>query len=419
MSDLPETCEVAIIGSGPAGLATAIALKKRGINDVWVIERSAEAGGNPRHCGHSPFGMREFKRVYLGPKYAKKMVKAALKNGVKIALKSTVVLLERGGKLTLSTEDGVKTLDAKRVVLSTGIRENPRSARLISGQRPLGIMTAGALQSMVYLSDNKPFETPVIIGSELVSFSSLATCRHANIKPVAMIEENARSTAWTFLTLYPRLQGVPFLKNTRLVEIIGKKRVEAVKVKTASGQLETIQCDGVIFTGQFTPEASLARLGHLEIDSLSNGPVVDQFGQCSDPSYFASGNILRPVETAGWCWQEGVNTAKHIVNSLNNSINKDINKGNHDLAISINSPVIKFCVPQRLSLTEKVEKIELQIRLTTKAKGVIRLYSNNKKISEKSINGLPERRIIMSLSDEEVALIFSNKGDLALTFQDS
>src|SRR3546814_7294688 len=54
-----------------------------------------------------------------------------------------------------------------------------------------------------------------------------------------------------------------------------------------------------------SPEATLVRMGHLAFDPHSGGPVVDQFGRCSDPAYFAAGNLLRPVETAGWSWREG------------------------------------------------------------------------------------------------------------------
>lgn len=41
--------EAAIIGSGPAGLAAAIELRRQGIGPVIVIERESEAGGIPRH----------------------------------------------------------------------------------------------------------------------------------------------------------------------------------------------------------------------------------------------------------------------------------------------------------------------------------------------------------------------------------
>ena len=64
-----ENCDVAIIGSGPSGLAAATLLKQSGIQQVVVLERESEAGGIPRHCGHPPFGIREFKRVLTGPKY--------------------------------------------------------------------------------------------------------------------------------------------------------------------------------------------------------------------------------------------------------------------------------------------------------------------------------------------------------------
>ncbi len=415
--NLPKSCDVAIIGGGPAGLATAIELKRLGVEDIVVLERNSEAGGNPRHCGHSPFGMREFKRFYFGPKYAEALVGKAIKSGVLIVLNTTVTSFEKGGLINLSTEQGVTKLKAKKVVLSTGIREKPRSARLVTGQRPLGIMTAGALQSMVYLSDKKPFEKPVVIGSELVSFSAIATCRHAKIKPVAMLEENVRSTAWSFLRLYPQLLGVKFLNNTRLIEIHGKERVTGVSVIDTSGYKQHIVCDGVIFTGQFIPEASLARMGHLDIDSQSNGPVVDQFGQCSDPAYFATGNVLRPVETAGWCWKEGVETAMHIAKILSGEI-VNVEKP-ASIAIKVNSPIIKYCVPQRVAIQSDIQEIQLQIRFTEPAKGLVVISSKSGEVWSKNISGLPERRILLSLSRETVELIVATGEDLVIGFQGS
>ena len=48
--------DVAIIGAGPSGIAAALALAQRGVGRVIVLEREAEAGGIPRHCGHKTFG---------------------------------------------------------------------------------------------------------------------------------------------------------------------------------------------------------------------------------------------------------------------------------------------------------------------------------------------------------------------------
>ncbi len=53
---LPLDTRVAIIGAGPAGLSTALALKEAGVSDVTVFEREAVVGGKCRsfrHAGHT------------------------------------------------------------------------------------------------------------------------------------------------------------------------------------------------------------------------------------------------------------------------------------------------------------------------------------------------------------------------------
>ena len=337
-----ESYDVAIIGAGPAGLSAAMELKKAGIESVLVLDREPEAGGIPRHCGHPPFGIREYKRILTGPSYAKRLVKSARESGVNIALKNTVTMLEPGGIITISSPEGLRKLTAKRVLLATGIRETPRSARLVSGDRALGICNTGTLQSMYYLKKMIPFRRPVIVGTEIVSFSALSTCKKAGIQPVAMIEESQRPTVRWPIHYAARLFGTPLLLNTRIASVLGNNRVEAVQIKDKNGNLRKIECDGVLFTGQFTPESSLARMSHLELNHETGSPIVDKFGRCSDPAYFAAGNVLQhhpnsgtatavpiyytadnlpqPVEVAGQCWDEGRRTAQWIANDLHGNL---------------------------------------------------------------------------------------------------
>ncbi len=386
--------DVAIIGGGPAGLAAAVELKRRGITRVVVIERERQAGGIPRHCGHPPFGMREFLRVYTGPQYARKLVKTALAAGVEIRTSTTVVEARPGGTLLLSSNNGMEELEAWRVIYATGVRETPRSARLVSGVRTKGVINTGALQTMVYLEKYRPFKRPVIIGSELVSFSAIQTCRHLGIKPAAMIEQRARATArWPF-SMFAPIAMVPFHRNTRLVRIDGQREVEAVIVEDKSGQQRSIECDGVLFTGQFTPEASLARCGHLTIDPATGGPLVDQYGRCSDPAYFAAGNVLRPVETAGWSWNEGRRAGRLVADDLAGKLPVY----NNVVEIVTRAPEIKYVMPQVVVLPFAPAGMEnIQLRVTGSVKGELVAMKGDRVLWRKSVSSHPERRILVPI----------------------
>lgn len=288
-----ERRDVVIIGGGPAGLSAARRLADLGIRGVSVLEREPQAGGIPRHCGHSGFGWQSHRRICTGPRFAAELRRASQDLDIRIG--TTVLGLGEDGKLLVRDQNGIAEIFARRILIATGTRETPRAARLAGGSRPQGVMNTGALQQHVYLRHHKPFENPVIIGSEWVSFSAILTCGHLGIKPVAMIEEAPRISAPRPGDLIARLvYGVPVLTGTRLVAIIGNRQVEAVEVET-KGEGRHIACDGVIFTGQFRPERAV----------FAEGQHI-----------FTAGNVNAPLKTSGACWLEGRKVAEAIARSL-------------------------------------------------------------------------------------------------------
>jgi thioredoxin reductase len=397
--------DVLIVGGGPAGLAAATDLARAG-KRVIVLEREAEAGGIPRHCGHYPFGMREFHRVLRGPDYAARLRHSALAAGVSIRTRTTVTELLPGATVKISDDRGPATLTGRAVLLATGVRETSRAARLIGGVRPGGVIPTGALQGLVYLNRQRPFRQPVILGTELVAFSALLTCRHAGIRPLAMIEPGDRPTVRTPVHWLARLMRVPILMQSDIAEIHGRARVEGVTLRTPRGQRD-LPADGVIVTGGFRPDAALLRQSHLAVDAGSGGPVIDRWGRLTDPSYFAAGNLLRGVETAGWCWAEGRRTAQAILAALDGQLP---DPGGERLVLA--HPALRLAVPQVISGGGIGAHDRLQVRLAAPAKGRLCLLREGRAVASARLDSLPERRLSLPLPADP------GTGPLTLSIED-
>lgn len=390
------SCAVAVVGGGTAGLALATELKQQGIDDVMVIEREASAGGVPRHCGHYPFGVTEFKRLLKGPAYAQRLIDKARDANVSLLTGTSVTALHPAGLMSLCDEDGQYQLQAQRVILCTGTREATRAQRFLSGQRPQGVLPTGALQSMVYLHQQRPFLRPVILGTELVSLSAIMTCRHLGIQPVAMLEENSRLIAPGYMRAYPLMRGVPLHLAVSDIHIEGRQAVEAVHFTDAHGKHRTLPTDGVIVSGQFQPESALLRNSHLDICPHTGGPMVDQFYRSSDPFYFCTGNLLRPVETSAWCWQEGRQTARIIADELQADKAPLPQKS---IKLVLGHPDLKYVLPQTLSLSNcrhAMQKIQLRLNAPVDGKLVFKVRDEQVLWSGK-LKQVPERRILAPL----------------------
>ncbi|HEU4744324.1 MAG TPA: FAD-dependent oxidoreductase [Anaerolineales bacterium] len=315
--------DVLIVGGGPAGLSAALELKKLGVRDVMVAERESEAGGIPRMCGHIGFGVTDLHRVLTGPSYARKYREFAEQAGIRVHTNMTITGWEADRHLSLTSPDGTGTIEAKSVLLATGVRERPRAARLVPGDRPQGVFTTGSLQRFVYEHHLPVGKRAVIIGAERVSLSVVMTLMHAGVNVLNMITELPHHQLYLPVFLPAKilfadiLARAPILTNQQISNILGRQRLEGIEITdVVSGKRRIIECDTVIFTGQWVPENELARRGKVETRKPSLGPQVDAFFRTSQTGVFAAGNLLRGVETADWAALEGRGAARSIARYL-------------------------------------------------------------------------------------------------------
>jgi|SRR5579859_38831 len=339
---LPERAQVLIVGGGPAGLGAAIELKRLGVGQVVVAEREKEAGGIPRLCHHTGFGLRDQGWLLSGPDYAGRYRQQARAAGVTIHTSTTITgwrspagwgstagwtapagepaAAQGRGPVALgyTSPHGIGQIEAQAVLLATGCRERPRSARLVPGSRPAGVFTTGSLQRFVY-EDHLPVGgRAVIVGAELVSLSALMTLQHAKVPVAMLLTEQPRHQL--YLPYLPMkwlladwLGRAPIATGVKLSNIMGRERVEAIEIThLASGGVETVACDTLIFTGDWVPEHEMARLGGLLMDGGARGPRVDTGFHTSRRGVFAAGNLLRGAEQADVAALEGRQAARYL-----------------------------------------------------------------------------------------------------------
>src|SRR5436189_2448921 len=189
---MAEVVDAAVVGGGPAGLTAAAALRQDGAGRVVVLEREREAGGIPRHAQHQGFGARDLRRMLSGPRYAERLAERAAASGAELRTETQVTGWSEDGGLELTGPAGRTELAARAVVLATGCRERPRSARLVPGSRPDGVFTTSTLQQLVHLHGQRVGRCAVVVGAEHVSFSAVATLAQGGASVVALVTELPR-----------------------------------------------------------------------------------------------------------------------------------------------------------------------------------------------------------------------------------
>jgi thioredoxin reductase len=293
-------CDVLVVGGGPAGLAAAITLRRLGIGTVTVAEREPQAGGIPRHCWHTGYGLRDLRRLTTGPQYAAHYRRLAERAGVQILTETTITGWAEPTRVQVTSPVGVTEIEAGAVVLATGCRERPRTARLVPGTRPQGVFTTGALQQFVYLHRLPVGRRALIVGAEHVSFSALHTLAHAGTEIAAMVTEHAADQTYRLLRLVTAGRyRVPVLTGQAVTGLAGRDRLEAAEVTDLrTGAARRIACDTIVFTGDWIPDHELARLGGLRMDSGTRGPWTGPAQRTSVRGVFAAGNLLHAAETA-------------------------------------------------------------------------------------------------------------------------
>lgn len=306
--------DVAVIGSGPAGLTAAIHAHKSGARKVLLMEREEELGGILKQCIHNGFGLEQFKQDYTGPEYAERLIKELEKTDVQYFLNTLVTNLSSDMVITaLSPEHGTLEIKAKSIVLAMGCRERTRSSIGIPGTRPAGIFTAGVAQRFVNIDGYLPGKEIVILGSGDIGLimARRLTLEGARVIGVYEIMNYPGGLKRNIVQCLNDFDIPLYLSHT-VTEIRGKERVEGVVVAMVDNNLrpveeseKLIKCDTLLLSVGLIPENELSKKAGVELSAATRGPVTTEIMETSVPGIFTCGNVSTVFDLVDYVAQTG------------------------------------------------------------------------------------------------------------------
>ena len=306
--------DVAVIGSGPAGLTAAIHAHKSGAGKVLLLEREEEPGGILKQCIHNGFGLEQFKQDYTGPEYAERLIKELEKTGVQCFLNTLVTDLSPDRVITaLSPEHGALEISAKSIVLAMGCRERTRPSIGIPGTRPAGIFTAGVAQRFVNIDGYLPGKRIVILGSGDIGLImarrlTLEGARVIGVYEIMSYPGGLKRNVVQCLNDF----DIPLYLSHTVAEIKGKKRVEGVVISKVDSNLhpiegseKSVECDTLLLSVGLIPENELSKKAGIELGAATKGPVTTEIMETSVPGIFTCGNVSTVFDLVDYVAQTG------------------------------------------------------------------------------------------------------------------
>ena len=362
-----KTCQLAIIGGGPAGLAAACAAYDAGLRDILILERDRELGGILNQCIHNGFGLHHFKEELTGPEYAGRFIRMLRSTSVRI-LSDTMVLDVTPEKhvCCVNTTDGYQEISAQAIVLAMGCRERTRGAISIPGTRCSGIFTAGAAQRYVNIEGYMPGKRIVILGSGDIGLIMARRMTLEGAKVLACVELMPYSSGLN-RNIVQCLHDfdIPLYLSHTITDIQGKNRLERVVVSEVGpdrrpipGTEMVFDCDTLLLSVGLIPENELTRRAGIDMDRRTNGPRVFENMETSIPGVFACGNVVHVHDLVDFVTAEAEKAGRSAAEYVLHGAAAD----GRTFATACGA-CVTYTVPQQIRLAAMGDKTEVSFRV--------------------------------------------------------
>jgi len=275
--------DILIIGAGPAGIVCAVTARKYYPNKNITVIKDIKEGVIP--CG-IPYMFSSLKN----PEENKLGMASLEQNNVKVIVDTAVKIDRKGKKVETASKNAYQY---EKLVLAVG---SEPLILPIKGVDKKGVYPIN--KEMGYLSDVvskvKKCKNVLVIGGGFIGVEFADELSRIKGINVTLVELLPGLLAHSFDPEFSKVaedrlrqNGINVLTNTKVNEIIGKDKVE--KVKLSNGK--ELPIDGVILGVGSKPNVKLAVDAGLDIGTCK-GVLVDEYMRTqSDPNIFAIGDF--------------------------------------------------------------------------------------------------------------------------------
>lgn len=266
--------DVLVVGGGPAGIAAAVRAAECRIR-VGLVDDNPNLGGQ---IWRGEFDtQKQSKNDAVGGDEALLRWRALLAKAPITRLSGfRIVDQMRPGQLVAESQDDLRTLEYRKLILATGARERFLP---FPGWTLPNVMGAGGLQAMVKSGLPIRGKRVVVAGTGPLLLAVAAYLRKHGAEIPIICEQASWSRLVRFGTTlfrYPGkfaqgmqlkkdLAGIPFAANAWPMGASGKGSLEAVTI-SRGGQEQTISCDYLACGFHLVPNTELAQLLGCELD---------------------------------------------------------------------------------------------------------------------------------------------------------
>jgi thioredoxin reductase (NADPH) len=254
---LDASCDLLVVGAGPAGLSAAVYGASEGMRTVALdgVATGGQAGTSSRIENYLGFPSG-----ISGAELADRAVLQAQKFGARFAVPAEATSIEQdGGQYTIGLDDGT-TLTASSVVIATGARYRRLDVRRLSYFEQMSVYYAASQAEALSCRGD-----PVVIvgGGNSAGQAAIFLARHAaQVTLIAREHDLGEYMSRYLIDQIERIPNVQVLLGTEVRELAGNQALEAVAIEdNRTGARRILKARALFVFIGVTP--STGWLGHI------------------------------------------------------------------------------------------------------------------------------------------------------------